>query len=70
MVALHLEEEPVMRAFGLTSRHMRDCCPGHSDFPRETYRNRRDTKLYRRRERRILRHQLNVTVRKGDYSAN
>jgi hypothetical protein len=51
-----------MIAYGLRRYAERGCCPGHGDFPREVYKNRRsvrahrrDTKRARRRARRTFR---------------
>lgn len=47
-----------MKAYGVNQKYDQDCCPGHSRFPVDTYRNRRskraqtrDTKIAHRLER-------------------
>lgn len=51
-----------MAPYGVNPRRDQDCCPGHSLYPRDSYRNRRskaaqtrDTKIAHRAERRTAR---------------
>jgi len=48
------------------------CCPGHDDYPGDTYRNRRSKKARakgikkeHRHARRVKKHMLNVYVKEG-----
>lgn len=54
-----------MKPYGVNPRYDQDCCPGHSTFPKDTYKNRRskkaqtrDTKIAHRRERRIAKSKI------------
>lgn len=49
-----------MKPYGVNPRYDQDCCPGHSTYARDTYRNRRskkaqtrDTAKAHRRARRV-----------------
>jgi hypothetical protein len=58
-----------MKPYGLDKYGMRGCCPGHDEFPRETYNSRRskkrhrlDTKKKRREFRRKQRQKLREQI--------
>jgi hypothetical protein len=52
-----------MRPYGLRHRQERGCCPGHDDFPRDTYKNRRSIKAHRRRDTKIARRRERRTAK-------
>ncbi len=62
-----------MKPYGVDPKQDQDCCPGHSTFPKDTYRNRRskkaqtrDTKVAHRRERRKARQTAKDEISKED----
>lgn len=54
-----------MKAYGVNPKHD-DCCPGHSRFSSDTYRNRRSKKAQTRDTKvahRLERHRVRAAVR-------
>lgn len=54
-----------MKPYGVDQRRDQDCCPGHSRYPKDTYKNRRskkaqtrDTKIAHRAERRTTKERI------------
>lgn len=55
-----------MKPYGVNVRWDANCCPGHDNFPCETYRNRRSKKAQTRDTKiahRIARHKAKAAVR-------
>jgi hypothetical protein len=60
-----------MKPYGLDEHGMRGCCPGHDEFPMESYSSRRSKKChrmttkrkrreFRRRQKQNLQEQINI----------